>query len=133
MVKLKLIPPEEIVNIWANIAAWVESSLGIDKSYSVDDVKKACQSGKISLWVIYLNDQSTGFLTTIINEAPQGLTCYCPWLGGESLDKWVSEGFEQLKIILKEKGCLSLSWMGRAAWKKLINVSSTQCFYLINL
>lgn len=132
-VLLKSIPKEEIDQNWPIIIDWLRNALGVDKSYNINDIKIACEKGAISLWIIYINGKETGFVTTIIKTEPQGLACYAPWLGGENLDSWVKPGFEQLKIALKEKNCISISWIGRPVWKKLVNVDSAQCFYLINL
>lgn len=133
MTELVMISPAEVAQKWDAIRGWVESSLGIDKSYVADDVRKACESGQIQLWIINNNNKPAGFLTTAITENPQGNTCYCPWLGGENLSEWVPEGFEQLKQYLRQQNCLSLSWMGREAWQRLIKVDSRQCFYSIHL
>lgn len=132
-IALRPILKEEVLEKWDEIAGWVASSLGIDKSYSVNDVKLACESGAIALWIIYKDLKPTGFLTTTFNQNPRGITAYAPWLGGENLADWVAEGFEQLKKYLKEQNCLSFSWMGRDAWEKLVNVDSKQRFYSINL
>lgn len=132
-VSLKLIAKDRIDDIWQEIEVWIASALDQDKTHTVKDIKQACQLGHISLWVIYIDTKLTGFLTTKISTTPQGNACYAPWLGGNNLHLWVPEGFERLKKILKGQGCLSLSWIGRAAWQKLIKVDYTGCYYLINL
>lgn len=130
MIELK---PADVNEVWSCIEGWVRSSLGIDKSYTAEDVKTGCIEGQFKLWVILKDGKITGFLTTIISESPQGNICYAPWLGGENLGEWTPEFFEQLKNYLREQNCVSLSWIGRLAWQKLIKVDSIQCYYLINL
>lgn len=133
MIYPRIIPPDDVKIIWDEIAAWVENALGIDKSYTVNDVKTACMRGELTLWVIYEDEIATGFLTTVINDCPQGRTCYAPWLGGENLSGWVAPAFGHLKQYLKGKGVMSYSWIGRKAWQKLIKVDSEQVFYFVNL
>lgn len=133
MIKLTMIPKEEIEEKWSQIRDWVISALGMDKSFSVDDVKQMCLSGRITLWLILKDEKIKGFLTTSIIKNSQIISAYAPWLGGESLDEWVVEGFSQLKDYLRSQGCIQFSWVGRKAWSKLIKIDSEQCSYLINL
>lgn len=129
MIKLIKIPKQDIPDIWGSIVKWIEDAVNYPDTS--EDVRIKCLLGQITLWVIYNDIKPTGFLTTIIN--PEPCTCYAPWLGGENLDEWVIEGFDQLKEYLKTEKCLSFSWIGRAAWKRLVKVDSVQSYYLINL
>lgn len=133
MISPRIIPVHGIEAAWPGISGWVGIALGRDKSYAVDDVKAACLSGRLTLWVIYNDDSPTGFLTTVINECPRGRTCYAPWLGGKDLGEWVAPAFEHLKKHLKALGVMSYSWVGRKAWQKLIKVDSEQVFYFVSL
>lgn len=136
MIELIMIHPSEVGEKWDVVKEWVDNALywvGNDKSHITEDVRKICESGAAQLWIIYKDNVSTGFVTTQIIENPQGNACYCPWLGGENLGEWVPEGFEHLKKYLKQQNCLSISWMGREAWHKLVKVDSKQYFYSINL
>lgn len=133
MVRLEIVPKDYVSKIWPQMEDWVKSALGIDRSYKVEDIQKACESGSLMLWKITKDDKLKGFLTTALIPAPQGMVCYAPWLGGEDLGEWVSEGFDQLKVWLRHQDCLSFSWIGRKAWQKLVKADSEQCFYMINL
>lgn len=133
MIKLTPIPGAMVGGEWGNIAEWVKSALGKDKSYLPGDIKNMCILGSLQLWIIYNGSEPTGFLTTSLNKTPQGLVCYCPWLGGENLGEWASEGFSQLKEWLHSQRCISVSWVGRKAWQKLVRADYEGVFYLINL
>lgn len=133
MIRLVQILPRDVSEKWGLIEDWVKSAVGVDISFTADDAKKSCESGKVLLWIIYKNEIATGFVTVSFNRSPQGITACAPWLGGKELGEWVAEVFEQLKVWLRGKGCISFSWMGRDAWKKLLKVDSRQSFYIINL
>jgi hypothetical protein len=132
VITIRIIPKHLIEENWPQIKAWVKSSLGQDKSYTPDDVKKACEESLI-LILIYKELQLKGFLVLSISQAPQGRVAYAPWLGGEDLGEWVQSVFEQLKRWLKEQGCIQYSWVGRKAWQKLVRADSEQCFYSLSL
>lgn len=126
------IAPQDIGGVWKSIAPWVESALGNDKSYTVEDVKRACASGGINLWLIYRGELK-GFFTAAMIDAPQGKTCYAPWLGGKDLGEWVGPAFAEFKKVLRAQGCISFSWIGRKAWKRFLGADYEGCFYLMNL
>jgi len=130
--KVEHIPIALIDDIWDAVEPWVQSAIGNDKSYTTQDIKKQCQNGNLSLWLIS-TDELKGFLTCIISQAPQGKTAYAPWLGGKDLSEWVAPAFEQFKEYLKSQGCISYSWVGRKAWQRFLKVDSEQVFYRINL
>lgn len=129
----RIIPSTEVGRIWGDIEAWVKSSLGSDKSFNSDDIRAACEGGNITLWVIQNDGVLTGFLIGTINDNPRARTYYAPWLGGENLEVWVAPAFEQLKAYLRNEGISSYSWIGRPAWKRLLQADSEQVFYTINL
>lgn len=133
MVILQQVHPRDVGELWGSIELWVKSALGVDKSYTSDDIKKLCESNSLILWKITKDGKLKGFLTTSLIPAPRGLTCYSPWLGGEDLGEWVSPGFDQLKEWLRSKGCISFSWIGRKAWQRLVDTDYEGVFYLINL
>lgn len=133
MIELKPIEPSKVDKTWETIEAWVKDALADDKSYLPDDIKNMCINGEYQLWVIFNNSKPTGFLMTMPQFAAQGLTVYAPLLGGQDLESWVKEGLNQLKPWLQSIKALSFSWIGRAAWKKLVKVDSTQCLFTINM
>lgn len=132
MIKLSILPKHLIEEYWPQLEEWVKNALGKDKSFTVQDIKSICL-GYLTLWVIHKDGALVGFLTTTIHKAPQGNVCTCPWLGGKDLTEWVQEMFEQLKNYCKSQECISLSWIGRRAWEKMLRVDYSGQYYLINL
>ncbi len=133
MISLQQVPKESVEQLWEGIDLWVKSAIGVDRSYTSNDIKILCAAGNLTLWKITINGELKGFLTTSLIPAPQGLTCYAPWLGGIDLGEWVKPGFEQLKQWMRSKGCISFSWIGRKAWQRLVDADYEGVFYLINL
>lgn len=130
---VRKVEPEEVSQLWGDIELWVKSAIGIDRAYTTEDIKSLCESCMLTLWKITKDNELKGFLTTTLIPAPQGLTCYAPWLGGIDLGEWVKPGFEQLKEWLYSEGCISFSGIGRKAWQKLVDADYEGVFYLINL
>lgn len=132
-VKLLLLSLSEIDQVWPTILEWVRDALGVDKSYLPEDIRDECKQGIFQLWVITLNSEITGFLVTSVMDAPRGRVCYGAWLGGKNLGDWVVPGLKILESWAKEHKCISLSFIGRKAWQKLIGFDYEGVFYLKNL
>lgn len=132
-VDLISISVEEIDGIWPIIENWVQDSLGVDKSYTPEDIRQECKNKTVQLWVITLGSEITGFLVTSIIDAPRGKVCYGAWLGGKNLAEWVDSGLRILEKWAINNGCIALSFIGRLAWKRLIGFDYQGVFYLKNL
>lgn len=131
-IKIQHINASDIDGVWNSIEAWVLNAMGNDKSHTTEDIKKLCQAGKFSLWLVYTNELK-GFLMCVLSQAPKGKTAYAPYLGGKDLAEWVAPAFDQFKIYLKTIDCISYSWIGRKAWGKFLKVDSEQSFYRMDL
>ena len=131
MLSIKLVPKEQIEDIWPDIEEWVRGAIGVDQSYAPEDVKRLCKTNA-SLLLIYTTELK-GFLIFQIFNAPQCKVCYAPYLGGKDLADWVIPAFDEFKKYLKSEGVKQYSWIGRKVWGRFLKVDSEQSFYLVTI
>lgn len=129
---IKLIPKAGIADIWPLINEWVINAIGMDKTVIPEDIKNDCIAGRYELRLIYTYELK-GFLISVIYETRRTKACYAPWLGGKDLEDWVKPAFDKFKLHLKEQGVKQYTFIGRQAWKRLIQADYEGIFYLINL
>lgn len=132
-VYIEYVPPSEISGIFPSIYDWVEQALGVDKSYTPEDIQRACEDNRGELRVIYLNQCLTGFFISEIVSNPKGKVFCGAWLGGKDLDKWVRPGLAIIENEARKRGCIAYSFVGRGAWKKLIGFDYQGVYYYKNL
>jgi len=114
--------------VWPHIEEWVRISRGADESYSVEDIKAVCESGKCDLWVATLDDAYKGFLVGVTSIRPQGKVYHGSWLGGEDLAIWV-DGLKFIEDFVRENGYIGSSFIGRKAWKRLVGYDYEGVYY----
>lgn len=115
-----------------NIEAWwplvqeylitaLEYGLG---EYSIGDIKKACLTRDMQLWV-EIGKEVEGALITKINNYPQKKVLVMMLAGGKVFAdnnfKIIEESEELLTRFAKEKGCTYIQLFGRRGWIKKMN------------
>lgn len=122
-------PPEKVLEVWPYIEAWVDISRGVDRAYSVEDIRDLCSSGTLDLWVVAEEGSYYGFLIgTIVKGMREDSYSGC-WLGGRDLDSWVKEGLNHVEDWARAHGCAAYNFIGRKAWKKLIGYDYEGVYY----
>lgn len=129
MVRIEVISPKNVESIFGQIYQWVIESLGVDKSYTPEDIESGCKQGRWVLRLVYLDDVLTGFFISALIPAPQGKICYGAWLGGRDLECWVKDGLKEIEVWAISVGCIAYTFIGRKAWKRLLGYDYEGVYY----
>jgi hypothetical protein len=116
----------ENIEVWWSLVqeyliSALEYSLG---EYSIGDIKKACLTRDMQLWV-EIGKEVEGALITKINNYPQKKVLVMMLAGGKVFAdnnfKIIEESEELLTRFAKEKGCTYIQLFGRRGWIKKMN------------
>jgi len=94
----------------------LEYSLG---EYSIDDIKNACISKNMQLWV-KVGKQAKGAFVTKIAKYPQKNLLIVILLGGDEFQEWRDEADALLNAFGKQHNCEYVELFGRKGWGKML-------------
>ncbi len=94
----------------------LEYSLG---EYSITDIKNACISKNMQLWV-KLGKETKGAFVTKIAKYPQKNLLIVILLGGNEFQEWRDEADALLNAFGKENNCEYVELFGRKGWGKML-------------
>ena len=94
----------------------LEYSLG---EYSITDIKNACISKDMQLWV-KLGKETKGAFVTKIAKYPQKNLLIVILLGGDEFQEWRDEADALLNAFGKENNCEYVELFGRKGWGKML-------------
>ena len=94
----------------------LEYSLG---EYSIDDIKNACISKNMQLWV-KVGKQAKGAFVTKIAKYPQKNLLVVILLGGDEFQEWRDEADALLNAFGKQHNCEYVELFGRKGWGKML-------------
>ena len=98
------------------LIAALEYSLG---EYSITDIKNACISKNMQLWV-KIGKQAKGAFVTKIAKYPQKNLLIVILLGGDEFQEWRDEADALLNAFGKENNCEYVELFGRKGWGKML-------------
>ena len=94
----------------------LEYSLG---EYSITDIKNACISKDMQLWV-KLGKETKGAFVTKIARYPQKNLLVVILLGGNEFEEWRDEADALLNAFGKQHNCEYVELFGRKGWGKML-------------
>ena len=94
----------------------LEYSLG---EYSITDIKNACISKNMQLWVKPGKETKSAFVTKIA-KYPQKNLLIVILLGGDEFQEWRDEADALLNAFGKENNCEYVELFGRKGWGKVL-------------
>jgi len=94
----------------------LEYSLG---EYSITDIKNACISKNMQLWV-KLGKETKGAFVTKIAKYPQKNLLIVILLGGDEFQEWRDEADALLNAFGKQNNCEYVELFGRKGWGKML-------------
>ena len=94
----------------------LEYSLG---EYSITDIKNACISKNMQLWV-KIGKKAKGAFVTKIAKYPQKNLLIVILLGGDEFQEWRDEADALLNAFGKENNCEYVELFGRKGWGKML-------------
>ena len=111
----------ENVEVWWSLVqeyliTALEYGLG---EYSIGDIKNACISRDMQLWVKMDREVKGAFITKIAKYPQKNLLCVI-LLGGKEFYKWRDEADKLLNAFGKEHNCEYVELFGRKGWGKVL-------------
>ena len=87
--------------------------------YSIGDIKNACISKNMQLWV-KIGKKTKGAFVTKIARYPQKNLLVVILLGGDEFEEWRDEADALLNAFGKENNCEYVELFGRKGWGKML-------------
>jgi hypothetical protein len=87
--------------------------------YSIGDIKNACLTGDMQLWVKMDREVQGAFVTKIAKYPQKNLLCVI-LLGGDKFKEWRDEADALLNAFGKEHNCEYIELFGRKGWGKVL-------------
>lgn len=87
--------------------------------YSIGDIKNACISKNMQLWV-KIGKKTKGAFVTKIAKYPQKNLLIVILLGGDEFQEWRDEADALLNAFGKENNCEYVELFGRKGWGKML-------------
>ncbi len=87
--------------------------------YSIGDIKNACISKNMQLWV-KIGKQAKGAFVTKIAKYPQKNLLIVILIGGDEFHEWRDEADALLNAFGKENNCEYVELFGRKGWGKML-------------
>jgi len=87
--------------------------------YSIGDIKNACKSKDMQLWVKMGKEVKGAFVTKIAKYPQKNLLCVI-LLGGDEFQEWRDEADALLNAFGKEHNCEYIELFGRKGWGRAL-------------
>ncbi len=87
--------------------------------YSIGDIKSACKSKDMQLWVKMGKEVKGAFVTKIAKYPQKNLLCVI-LLGGDEFQEWRDEADALLNAFGKENNCEYIELFGRKGWGRAL-------------
>jgi len=111
---------ESVEAWWPLVEEYLNAALkhGLGE-YSIGDIKSACISKNMQLWVKIGTDVEGAFVTKIAKYPQKNLLCVI-LLGGKEFHRWRDEADALLNAFGKENNCEYVELFGRKGWGKVL-------------
>lgn len=86
--------------------------------YNEYDIYSAIADRDMQLWVCVIDGQIKAALVTQIVVYPRAKTFDIVFVGGEEVDTWVEQAWEELKLFGQSHNCQFIRGFGRAGWQR---------------
>ena len=111
---------ESVEAWWPLVEEYLNAALkhGLGE-YSTSDIKSACISKNMQLWVKIDKEVQGAFVTKISKYPQKNILCVL-LLGGKEFIKWRDEADALLNAFGKENNCEYVELFGRKGWGKVL-------------
>ena len=111
---------ESVEAWWPLVEEYLNAALkhGLGE-YSITDIKSACISKNMQLWVKIDKEVQGAFVTKISKYPQKNILCVL-LLGGKEFIKWRDEADALLNAFGKENNCEYVELFGRKGWGKML-------------
>ena len=111
---------ESVETWWSLVEEYLNAALkhGLGE-YSTSDIKSACISKDMQLWVKIDKEVQGAFVTKISKYPQKNILCVL-LLGGKNFLEWRDEADALLNAFGKENNCEYVELFGRKGWGKIL-------------
>jgi hypothetical protein len=111
---------ESVETWWSLVEEYLNAALkhGLGE-YSTSDIKSACISKDMQLWVKIDKEVQGAFVTKISKYPQKNILCVL-LLGGKNFLEWRDEADALLNAFGKENNCEYVELFGRKGWGKML-------------
>ena len=111
---------ESVEAWWPLVEEYLNAALkhGLGE-YSINDIKSACKSKNMQLWVKIGTEVEGAFVTKISKYPQKNILCVL-LLGGKEFITWRDEADALLNAFGKENNCEYVELFGRKGWGKML-------------
>jgi hypothetical protein len=111
---------ESVEAWWPLVEEYLNAALkfGLGE-YSITDIKSACKSKNMQLWVKIGTEVEGAFVTKISKYPQKNILCVL-LLGGKNFSRWRGEADVLLDAFGKENKCEYVELFGRKGWGKVL-------------
>ena len=111
---------ESVEAWWSLVEEYLNTALKYSLGeYSISDIKSACISKNMQLWVKFDTEVHGAFITKIA-KYPQKNLLIVILLGGDRFPEWRDEADALLNAFGKENNCEYVELFGRKGWGKIL-------------
>jgi len=111
---------ESVEAWWPLVEEYLNTALKYSLGeYSITDIKNACISKNMQLWV-KIGKQAKGAFVTKIAKYPQKNLLIVILLGGDEFQEWRDEADALLNAFGKQNNCEYVELFGRKGWGKML-------------
>ena len=117
---IEWIKGESVEVWWPLVEEYLNTALKYSLGeYSITDIKNACISKNMQLWV-KLGKETKGAFVTKIAKYPQKNLLIVILLGGDEFQEWRDEADALLNAFGKQNNCEYVELFGRKGWGKML-------------
>jgi len=122
MVKISLVPVDEIRNIWGDVSRHLEKAAEYTYGrYEEIDILHECVINKFNLWVAYREGpEYIGAACTEILKYPRKKALSVVFLSGDDFSEWMPEIDQKFVDFAKVMECDFVEACGRAGWERKV-------------
>lgn len=98
---------------WTRCAPWIDAALTYDPTHSLEDVKQAVVTGRVTFW-----PGKACAIVTEVSEWPQMKTGHI-WLAGGDMDEMRDVFQAKIEAHFRAEGCALSVISGRRGWSRI--------------
>lgn len=127
--KITLVPPEHVFQVWPDIRGYLEPAVETSHGrWTLEHLLAVLCNGRSQLWIAFDDEGIWGALTTEITNYPAKRCLSMHFLGGTEFDRWYSDMLKQISHFGKEMDCDGIEGTARFGfWKFLKQDGFEKC------
>lgn len=120
--RLSLIPPDLIDQVWEQAAPYLQESADLSRGrYLLSDIRQKIEQSEWHLWVVFEpGPHVVAAITSSFAYYPQAKALQGQFLGGTRLAEWRDMFCDTFDRWAKDNGCRFIEFVGRPGWVRAL-------------